>query len=184
MAAVAVQSRLSLRDAATPGSVEGSFTLQGKGGPFPIGEATSLEKAQSSVSFPLFLPSSEEFEGTLSRVWVTTFQGDETPQKAALEFKTDAGTIVVIEQLREFESPERHFQQVVQDGISTARVEEIDGAPALVIQADTDADKNNPAYVEIVRDGVDINIYSDSVEAPTLVQLARTMTAGSVPVLR
>jgi hypothetical protein len=63
-------------------------------------------------------------------------------------------------------------------------VEEIDGAPALVIQADTDADKNNPAYVEIVRDGVDINIYSDSVEAPTLVQLARTMTAGSVPVLR
>lgn len=156
---------------------DGGFTLRQGSGPFPIGQESTLEKAADIVPFDIYMPASKELnQSTLTRVWVTTFESTETPQKLALEFGTSGGTVVIIEQLKEFGSPQQQFGRFVEDGISSASVETIRDAPALVIQPDTDSDGENPAYVEVVRSDVDINIYSDHVLPQPLIEAAASMS--------
>jgi hypothetical protein len=176
VAALIVQALLP--GAKNDGSMNsGGFTLKQNGGPFPIGQQSTLEKAAAIVPFDIYMPATKELnDSTLTRVWVTAFESAETPQKLALEFTTSMGTVVIIEQLKEFGNPQQQCAKFVEDGIASASVETIANAPGLVIQPDTDSDGENPAYVETVQAGVDINIYSDEVLSQLLIDAAASMS--------
>ena len=52
---------------------------------------------------------------------------------------------------------------------------QIDGRPTLVITPHTDPNNPNPAYVEFDRQGVEVNIYSNTYGTRTLLGVAQSM---------
>jgi hypothetical protein len=80
---------------------------------------------------------------------------------------------------KDAEDPAAVFEQDVATMQAKTRVETINGDAALVIEADTDIDASNPAWIELAHDGVDINIESSAYGTDVLLDVARSLTAGS-----
>jgi hypothetical protein len=175
---VAVGIGMSLGGPSEPETrvLSGPYPVEALDGPFPVASAVSLEDAQKAVSFGVLLSTSKFADkDSLGQVWVTPSSDEETESKIALVYSTGGGTLTIIEQVKQFGSVDKAFGDVLAQGSAEASVVADGRAPMLVIQPNSDDFESNPAYVEVVIDGVDINIFSDELSAADHVGVAKTL---------
>ncbi len=75
-----------------------------------------------------------------------------------------------------------YFEDWIARNTAKAEIVQVGSAPGLVIHAGTDEDASNPAWVEVVANGIDINLYSYKHSTDELLRLVGTMIPpGSLP---
>ncbi len=142
--------------------------------PVPNGVLTTVQMAKTDMQYPLSFPNTPDANAqTLDAVWE-----NKDLQQVALEY--GSGKTITISMLPAlYPDPHAELQDQVDLGISQASLTKVNGAPTLVVQPDTDYYKTNPAWVRIISNGVDINIYSTSYGVDTLLDVANSLAPTS-----
>jgi hypothetical protein len=144
------------------------------GNRYPLGapgpaEKTTVAGAQAAVGFPVPVPSDPAAsQASLTQAWVSTHG-----RQVALVF--DDGRVDITMAPAQYQNPLRQFRTFIAENQVTAAIGQVNGQPALVITPGTDASRSNPAYVEFDRDGIDINIWSNTYRTDTLLAIASSM---------
>lgn len=134
--------------------------------PFPYGRQVSFVQGVQAVSYPVFVPNSPMANsGNMSQVY-TDDDGD-----LAFQYSSD---ITVMMWPSAYTDPVAGLQNVLATTQATAALVQIGDSPGIEIYPNTAANAN-PAWVEFVRQGVDINLYSSTQSVDTLVAVANSM---------
>lgn len=135
-------------------------------GPFPGGRQVSMREALHTATYPVLVPDSADADPTdLTKVWVDN-DGD-------IGFQYSSN-ITVMMWPSAYTDPAAGMQNVLATTTARASLIEVDGSPGISLFPRTAANAN-PAWVEFVRAGVDINIYSSTRTVDDLVAVADSM---------
>lgn len=148
--------------------------------PYRIGgEQVSPDVASSRVEFPVLAPSRETGVGDLSGVWAADY--DDGDGQVVLEY--DGGRVWIEENpvrasetdggQKRFEYTSQHLNEEL--GREVMHVGSSGGSPTMWAEANTDANKDNAATVEIVADKTDVVIYSHEIDAEGLTGILATL---------
>lgn len=140
----------------------------------PILGATrvSLATAKAQTPFPLMLPADQNANvSNLTQIWWSS-----ADQEVALVF---GPKIEVFEEPSTITDPQSAFQDFLDQNLSKASIQTIQGQPALVIEPGTDYPGTNPAFVRVVLNGVNLAIQSDVLTSAQLVNVAESMSPVS-----
>ena len=141
-------------------------------GPIMGGTATTITTAQLVVRFPVPTPDNQSANpSNLTQTWVNN------QRYVALVYAGGKVTITMAPAL--YPSALREFTRFIAQNGSVAQIGRVRGQPALVITPHTDACASNPAWVELDRKGIDINIYSGSFGTDTLLSIAASLRERS-----
>jgi hypothetical protein len=162
--AVAKYSRHEGNDEMTPLSMP-SDVFQG---PFPGDYQVSLAQAVQSASYRVFVPNSPQANSSnLQQVWIDN-AGD-----IGFVYTTN---ITVMMWPSAYPDPSAGLQTVLQTTTAKASLIQVGNSPGIELYPDTAANAN-PAWVEFVRAGVDVNISSSTQSVDDLVSVANSMTS-------
>lgn len=153
--------------------------------PLEAGVSTSLAEAKSTAPIPIYIPVHERAsESSISGVWITDPEIHSPWPQVAITF--DSG-LVIIEEQPQFADATSEFEGLVKGSLPgvDARVVDVGGIDSLVIERDSDADKENPASAQLVMgdaspketDGVSVTIYSEDFSGTELVEILATLRA-------
>lgn len=138
-------------------------------GPLAFGVKTTLADARAGVQYDLPLPDSELANTTtLSGIWL-----DEKGQAVALVYDGDQLTVMMWPW--QYDDPAALFLQRVQASSAKETVSAVNGCPALVIEPNTDVDGKNPAWIEFVCNGIDVNVESSTYTLDQLMDVASSI---------
>jgi hypothetical protein len=143
-------------------------------GPLPFGVKSDLADAQDAINATIPMPKVPfASSDNVSAIWADT-----SNKQVAVQF--DDGSITMMIQPSLYADPLNDLKQRAAGINAAVSVLELAGGPALVIVPDTDTtDADNPAWVEYVLSGLDINIYSESRDEGELVKLADSLIQAS-----
>lgn len=144
----------------------GSLPLPNLVHPLVNEQKTTLASAPEAVGFPVPLPDTTAASpGNLTQGWMNGAQ-----QQVALVF--DGGKLTIMMWPADYADPASEFKTFTAENNASSAVGQVNGQPALIIQPGTDAPASNPAWVEFERNGIDINVVSDSYGTDTLLTVA------------
>jgi hypothetical protein len=139
-------------------------------GPPGPAKKTTVAGAQAAAGFPVPVPSDPAASrANLTQAWVATYE-----RRVALVF--DDGQVDITMAPAQYQDPLSQFRTFIAENKVTAAIGQVNGQPALVITPNTDAlTHSNSAYVEFGRNGIDVNIWSDTYGTDTLLAIASSM---------
>jgi len=151
--------------------------------PIDGGKAVSLAEAEVSLNAVLYLPQDARARReTIDRVWVSDPALVLKWSQAAITFESG---LVIVEERPQFPDARAEFEGLVAESLPgiDARVAEVGGIPALVIEPKSDAVGANPGSVQIVVgdaspgliDGTSVTIYGEDVSGAELMQVLATL---------
>lgn len=140
-------------------------------GPLPFGIKAPLGVAQEKLAFDIPLPDL----AVASAANVRTSWLDIANQQFAAEFATG---ITMMIKPNEYQDPTSDLEVAAKGINAEAYLVEPGQSSALVIEPGTDStDSVNPAWVEFVVAGLDVNLYSENVGTDALLEVARSIQA-------
>jgi hypothetical protein len=169
-----------------PGQVGRSPTTQFKAfleRPVDGGVAISLAQAQDVPGVAVYLPTDiRANRSSISGIWMTDpALGSIWPQTA---FTFDSG-LVIVEERPQFPDARTEFEGLVAESLPgvDARVSEVGGVAALVIEPNSDATERNPGSVQVVIgdsspdtfEGVSVTIYGEDISGAELMEVLTTL---------
>lgn len=132
-------------------------------------DKVSLADAEADAPFTFFLPSDPEAnQDNLTQAWWSP--GD---TEVALIFGNDSKVEILMSPATT-DDPSAAYRQTM-DQINAGSIQTVQGQPALVIKPGTDYPGTNPAWVEVMLDGVDINLESHALSDADLLQIASSL---------
>jgi hypothetical protein len=135
-------------------------------GPFPGGRQVTMQEALKETPYPVYIPSSRDASSdNMSKVWIDD-GGD-----IGLQYDSN---ITVMMWPSAYKDPEAGLQNVLATTTAKADLIRVGESPGIEMYPNTASNKN-PAWVEFVRDGVDINIFSSTQPIEALVAVADSM---------
>ncbi len=152
-----------------------SIPIPTEGNPLALGSQSNISQARSLLPFPVHLPSDPVAnETTLTGVWL-----DASQAQLGLVFN---GEVTIMMWPNHYPDVMAYFEDWIARNTAKAEIVQVGSAPGLVIHAGTDEDASNPAWVEVVANGIDINLYSYKHSTDELLRLVGTMIPpGSLP---
>lgn len=149
----------------------GSGVARTDSNPLGAGREVTLADVRKFAGFPVLTPGSiAGIQTAVSKVWVNS-----KLHQVALGLDLGQITIMMWPVQPAHENALKYFRAFKQHNHASIDIGNINGAPVLIIKPHTDFYKTNPAWVEFYRDGVDVNIYSSSFGARSLLRVARSM---------
>jgi len=138
-------------------------------GPLGGGKTTTVAGAQSIARFPVVTPDVRAARvSNLTQVWVNS------QRHVALVFAH--GKVVITFGPAIYSNAVKEFERFIAQSRVNAAISHVHRHPALVITPYTDSCGSNPAWVEFMRKGIDINVYSESYGTATLLSVADSLT--------
>lgn len=139
--------------------------------PFPDGYQTTIAHAQAAVGFPISLPHNTlADQATLSQVWVSN-----AARLVALEYSKGAIKIL-LQPWPVTSSPQKWFRH--ERSIMTANsatIGRVNNRPALIVVPDAGSCQPSPASVEFDRNGVEIDVISQTHGTTALTDIAQSI---------
>jgi hypothetical protein len=131
----------------------------------------SLAAAESVAPFPLLLPSDPNANtDNLTQIWWSP-----PDQEMALLFGQDSAVEILMSPSTT-DNPGGSYQEFLDQNLSKASIETVQGQPALVIEPGTDYPGTNPAFVRVTLDNVDVAIQSHTLSDSDLLQIAESLS--------
>ena len=156
-------------DRTTSVPAQNEVTLTNGASPLLQARATTVAQAQEAVSFRIPVPdTSTASRSTLTRTWV-----NRGLRQVALIFS--GGKLTITMWPVTYKNPLLYFRTFIAESHAKAAIKYLHGRPVLVISPHTDRYHSNPAWVEYVRNGIDINVYSHSYGTATLLADIKSM---------
>jgi hypothetical protein len=145
----------------------------------PGGQKTDIDSLSKEISYVVPLPESNLANpSNVSQVWVTP-----SSDAVALMFRANL-TILMWPNPYGDRNPADVFRESISNDPAKEYLTTINGHPALAVVPGTALYNDNPAYVEFVRSGIDINLMSDSMSETTLIDVAQTIQTTPAPLAR
>jgi hypothetical protein len=151
--------------------------------PVDGGIPVSLSEARAISGMVVYLPTDARADrNSVDKIWSTDPSlGSNWPQ-TAITFESG---LVIVEERPQFPDAQSEFEGLIAESLRgvDARVAEVAGIAALVIEPNSDANGENPGSVQVVvgdsspnaLDGTSVTIYGDGVSGTDLMEVLATL---------
>jgi hypothetical protein len=138
--------------------------------PLAAGGVVPLSEAVQRVDFALMMPHvAAANPSTVTKTWV------DAEDEIAVQFDT----LTLMMWPSTYTDVEKDLQAFMTTTTATAHAVTINGDPGVVVLPNTDTGADNPAWVEYVHNGLDINLYSRTWSLSDVLDAANSMRPWS-----